>query len=54
MAKIIEEIIIIKLSKLAKDKSDSKSLLDRDTINNIEQVIQEIAGDNVVVEIVQE
>lgn len=54
MAKIVEEILIIKLSKLAKDKDDSENLLDQQAINNIEQVIQELVGDGVVVEIVQE
>lgn len=54
MAKIVEELLIIKLSRLAKDKDDTEDLLDKQAINNIEQVIQELLGDSVVVEIVQE
>jgi hypothetical protein len=54
MAKIIEELVIVKLSKLVRDDSDDQNLLDNKTINNIEQVVQEIVGDGVVIEIVKE
>lgn len=54
MAKIVEEIIIIKLSKLVKDKNSGEKLADTKTINNIEQVVQELVGDGVVVELVEE
>jgi hypothetical protein len=54
MAKIIEELVIVKLSKLVRDDSDDQNLLDDKTINNIEQVVQEIVGDGVVIEIVKE
>ena len=54
MAKIIEELVILKLSKLVRDDSDDQNLLDNKTINNIEQVVQEIVGDGVVIEIVKE
>lgn len=54
MAKIVEEIIIIKLSKLVKDKNAGEKLADAKTINNIEQVVQELVGDGVVVELVEE
>lgn len=54
MAKIVEEIIIIKLSKLVKDKNAGENLVDAKTINNIEQVVQELVGDGVVVELVEE
>ena len=54
MAKIVEEIIIIKLSKLVKDKNSGEKLADTKNINNIEQVVQELVGDGVVVELVEE
>ena len=54
MAKIVEEIIIIKLSKLMKDKNADEKLADTKTINNIEQVVQELVGDGIVVELVEE
>ena len=54
MAKIIEELVIVKLSKMVRDDSDDQNLLDNKTINNIEQVVQEIVGDGVVIEIVKE
>lgn len=54
MAKIVEELIVIKLSKLVKDREGEENLLDSKTINNIEQVIQELISEGIVVEIVQE
>lgn len=52
MAKIIEQVIAIRFSKLAKesDASDS-SIIPADLQNNLEQVAQELAGEGVIVEI---
>lgn len=55
MAKIEEHLIVIKLSKLVKENSKSKSSiadqLTAETMANLEQLVQELLGDNLVVEI---
>jgi hypothetical protein len=54
MAKIVEELVIIKVSKLVKDSDADEKLLDSKAINSIEQVVQELVGDGIVVELVEE
>ena len=52
MARIHEDVIIIKLSKLVKDSTnDESSLIAEDTIENIEAIVQELVGDSVIVEV---
>ena len=51
MAKIHEEVVVIKLSKLVKESSDSPSLASAETVAALEQVAQELVGDGVIVEI---
>jgi hypothetical protein len=50
MAKIIEENIVIKVSKLVKQGSD-ESLVPAETVLALEQVAQELLGDAVIVEV---
>lgn len=50
MAKIIEEIIVIKLSKLVKDDVN-QSIVTDDLQAALEQVAQELVGDSVIVEV---
>jgi len=53
MAKIVEDVLVIKFSKIVKDnESDITVLADRDIQQAIEQVAQELAGEKVVVEVV--
>lgn len=54
MAKLHEEIIIVKLSKLLKDSEDAAPIMDTDTVAGLEAVIQELAGAGVLVEIATE
>jgi hypothetical protein len=55
MAKIQEEIIIIKVSKLIRDSdSDVQKILSSASVDGLEAVIQELSGENVLVEITQE
>ena len=54
MAKIQEEIVVIRLSKLVKDNSDANQLTDTDFSQNVEALVQELVGDSVVVEVVKE
>lgn len=52
MAKIQEEIIIIKLSKLQKTNvANVERLIGNDFASNLEDIVQELVGDGVVVEI---
>lgn len=52
MAKIHEEVIVIKLSKLIKNNSsDQSSLVNEDIHAAIEQVVQELVGDEIIVEV---
>ena len=52
MAKIVEEVVIIKFSKIVKD-SDAKSsgITGAEVQQALEQVAQELVGDGVVVEV---
>lgn len=51
MAKIVEEVIIIKVSKLVKDSADGSSIVSDETIAGLEAVAQELVGDGAVVEV---
>ena len=51
MAKMIEEVIVIKLSKLVKDSDPTSTIADGDVQAALEQVAQELAGNGVLVEV---
>ena len=52
MAKIIEDVIVIKFSKIVKDsEADVAGIASTEIQQALEQVAQELAGDAVVVEI---
>jgi hypothetical protein len=52
MAKIIEDVIVIKFSKIVKDsESDATGIAGPDIRQALEQVAQELVGDSVVVEV---
>lgn len=52
MAKVQTEIIVVKLSKLIKDNTNEvDSLVNEDFDSNLEAIVQELVGDNVLVEI---
>jgi hypothetical protein len=54
MAKIVEEVLVVKFSKIVKDsESESATLLGNDICAAIEQVAQELVGDSIVVEVVK-
>ena len=53
MAKIVEEVVLIKLSKLVKENTESGDLIATNEVcDALEQVAQELAGGGVVVEVV--
>jgi hypothetical protein len=51
MAKMIEEVIVIKLAKLVKDSDPTSAIIAEDAQLALEQVAQELAGDGVLVEV---
>ena len=53
MAKIVEEVIVIKVSKLVKDNVEGDSIVGEETIASLEAVAQELVGDGAVVEVVK-
>ena len=54
MAKIIEEVLVIKFSKIAKDSSLTvDGIIGSEIKAALEQVAQELVGDAVVVEVEQ-
>ena len=51
MAKLHEEVLVIKVSKLLKDTEPAGTILNTDTVASLEAVVQELAGANTLVEI---
>jgi hypothetical protein len=54
MAKIHEELIIIKVSKLYKEGQSVGTLIGEETATSLEAVVQQLVGDDAVVEIIKE
>jgi hypothetical protein len=50
MAKIIEEIVVIKLSKLVKDSDTGMEIATDDIVSALQAVAEELAGTGIVVE----
>jgi hypothetical protein len=54
MAKIVEDVLVVKFSKIVKDTSDdSTAIIEDESVLALEQVAQELAGTGVVVEVVR-
>jgi hypothetical protein len=54
MAKIVEDILVVKFSKIVKDSdTDNGGLVGADVQAALEQVAQELVGEAVVVEVVR-
>jgi len=53
MAKIHEEVVVIKLSKLVKEKDDGHQVMlaTNDLCDALQSVVEELLGDSVVVEV---
>jgi hypothetical protein len=52
MAKIIEDVVVIKFSKIVKDaETEASGIAGHDIQQALEQVAQELVGDGVVVEV---
>jgi len=53
MAKVHEQVVIVKLSKLVRDRdSETNSLVDSEFLENAESLLQQLAGDALTVEVV--
>lgn len=54
MAKIIEDVVLIKFSKIVKDSDkDAANIAGNDVQTALEQVAQELVGEGVIVEVVK-
>ena len=54
MAKIVEDVIVIKLSKIVKDSDPTEAGIASPEVQTaLEQVVQELVGNSVVVEVVK-
>ena len=51
MAKLQEEVLVIKVSKMIRDNDVEAEILTADTVASLEAVVQELAGANTLVEI---
>lgn len=54
MAKIHEEVLVVKLSKLIRESDPTNnSIVSEEVLLSLEQVAQELVGENIVVEVVR-
>lgn len=52
MAKIVEDAVVIKFSKIVKNnENDSLVIASEKIIQELEQLVQELVGDSIIVEI---
>jgi hypothetical protein len=51
MAKIHTETLVITISKLVKESGESSPIVNEEIISALEQVVQELVGDSVIVEV---
>jgi hypothetical protein len=51
MAKIVEDKIVIDISRIAKDAADLPEIVNDEMIVTLEQVVQQLVGDGAVVEV---
>tara|TARA_B100000965_G_C19407173_1_gene675993 strand:+ start:341 stop:547 length:207 start_codon:yes stop_codon:yes gene_type:complete len=51
MAKINESVIVIKVSELVKDNEEKPNPMNDEAVHQLQQVIQELAGPQALVEI---
>ena len=54
MAKLNEQVLVIKVSELLKDSQPANTILSTEIIGQLEQVIAQLAGAGKVVEILQD
>jgi ABC-type histidine transport system ATPase subunit len=54
MAKLNQETLTIKVSQLLRDTDETKAILDADLVEQLAEIIQQLAGDKTLVEISRE
>lgn len=54
MAKMNEEMVVLKVSELLRDDVDETGLLDEEMLEALQAVIQDLVGDDKLVEIIKE
>ncbi len=54
MAKMNEDMVIIKVSELLKDSDEGGKILNHEIVSTIEAAVQELVGAEKLVEIIQE
>ena len=54
MAKLNEDMVVIKVSELLKDSDENRKILNQEIVNTIEAAVQELVGPGKLVEIIQE
>ena len=54
MAKLNEDMVVIKVSELLKDSDEQRKIMGPDVVNTIEQAVQELVGPGKLVEIIQD
>lgn len=52
MARIYEETVVVKLSKLIKDTEVTPMIATKEVVTALEQVAQELVGEHVIAEII--
>ena len=51
MAKIVSDAVVIEISRIAKDDEDLASVADAEMVATLEQVVQQLVGEGVIVEV---
>jgi hypothetical protein len=51
MAKLHEEVLVIKVSKLLKDSENTTEIVSNEVLHSLEAVVEELAGAGTLVEI---
>ena len=54
MAKINEDMVVIKVSELLKDSDNESTIMDEEFVGTIEGVVQELVGAGKLIEIIKE
>jgi uncharacterized protein YccT (UPF0319 family) len=54
MAKLNEDMVVIKVSELLKDTDEQRKIMNPEIVNTIEAAVQELVGPGKLVEIIQE
>ena len=54
MAKLNEDMVVIKVSELLKDSDEQRKIMNPEIVNTIEAAVQELVGPGKLVEIIQE